>query len=85
MPVLPVDPFMIAQRLGIKAYTANLDERVSGMLVKRPGEDPEIYVNDSDSPNRQRFTCAATPSFFSPCISSTASLGIRRLAAKRLA
>jgi Zn-dependent peptidase ImmA (M78 family) len=58
MPVLPVDPFTIAQRLGIKAYAANLDERVSGMLVKRPGEDPEIYVNASDSSNRQRFTCA---------------------------
>lgn len=55
---LPVDPFMIAQRLGIKAFSAGLDERVSGMLVKRPGEDPEIYVHASDSPNRQRFTCA---------------------------
>ena len=28
------------------------------MLIKRPGEDPEIYVHASDSPNRQRFTCA---------------------------
>jgi Zn-dependent peptidase ImmA (M78 family) len=58
MPVLPVDPFAIAQRLGIKAYSAGLDDGVSGMLVKRPGEDPEIYVHASDSPNRQRFTCA---------------------------
>jgi Zn-dependent peptidase ImmA (M78 family) len=55
---LPVDPFVIAQRLGIKAYAAGLDEGVSGMLIKRPGEDPEIYVHASDSPNRQRFTCA---------------------------
>jgi Zn-dependent peptidase ImmA (M78 family) len=55
---LPVDPFLIAQRLGIKAYTAGLDEGISGMLVKRPGEDPELYVHVSDSPNRQRFTCA---------------------------
>lgn len=54
----PVDPFVIAQRLGIKAYSAGLDEGVSGMLVKRPGEDAEIYVHASDSPNRQRFTCA---------------------------
>ncbi len=28
------------------------------MLVKRRGEDPEIYVHASDSLNRQRFTCA---------------------------
>jgi Zn-dependent peptidase ImmA (M78 family) len=55
---LPVDPFVIAQRLGIKAYSADLDEGVSGMLIQRAGQDPEIYVQASDSPNRQRFTCA---------------------------
>jgi Zn-dependent peptidase ImmA (M78 family) len=25
--------------------------------VKRPGQDPEIYLNSRDSRNRQRFTC----------------------------
>ncbi len=55
---LPVDPFRIAQRLGLKAFSAGLNEGVSGVLVKRPGEDPEIYVHAFDSPNRQRFTCA---------------------------
>jgi Zn-dependent peptidase ImmA (M78 family) len=55
---LPVDPFIVAERLGVKAFSANLDPSVSGMLVKKPGEDPEIYVHASDSPNRQRFTCA---------------------------
>jgi Zn-dependent peptidase ImmA (M78 family) len=55
---LPVDPFKIAQALGIKAYTAGLDDGVSGMLIKRDGQDPEIYVHASDSTNRQRFTCA---------------------------
>jgi Zn-dependent peptidase ImmA (M78 family) len=55
---LPVDPFEIAKNLGIKAYTANLDPGVSGMLIKLAGEDPEIYVEASDSPNRRRFTCA---------------------------
>lgn len=55
---LPVNPFAIAQRLGIKLFTADLDEGVSGILVKRPGQDAEIYVHASDSPNRQRFTCA---------------------------
>ncbi len=55
---LPVDPFTIAQKLGLKAYSANLDNGVSGMLIKRAGEDAEIYVHASDSQNRQRFTCA---------------------------
>jgi Zn-dependent peptidase ImmA (M78 family) len=55
---LPVNPFAIAQRLGIKAFTAGLDEGISGILVKRAGQDAEIYVHASDSPNRQRFTCA---------------------------
>jgi Zn-dependent peptidase ImmA (M78 family) len=55
---LPIDPFEIAKHLGIKAYTANLDPGVSGMLIKLAGEDPEIYVEASDSPNRRRFTCA---------------------------
>src|SRR5690242_8059995 len=55
---LPVDPFAIAQALGIKAFSAPLDQGVSGMLVKRAGEDAEIYVHAADSPNRQRFTCA---------------------------
>ena len=56
--LIPVNPFAIAQRLGLKAFTAGLSEGVSGVLVKRVGEDPEIYVHASDSPNRQRFTCA---------------------------
>jgi Zn-dependent peptidase ImmA (M78 family) len=54
----PVDPIYIAQGLGLKVYTAILDEGVSGMLVKRPGLDPAIYLNKRDSKNRQRFTCA---------------------------
>lgn len=55
---LPVNPFEIAQALGIKAFSAALDGGVSGMLVKRAGEDAEIYVHAADSENRQRFTCA---------------------------
>jgi Zn-dependent peptidase ImmA (M78 family) len=54
----PVDPAKIAEQLGLKVYAAGLDETVSGMLVKRPAQDPEIFLNGSDSKNRQRFTCA---------------------------
>jgi Zn-dependent peptidase ImmA (M78 family) len=55
---VPVDPVHIAQRLGIKVYTADLDRGVAGLLVKKAGQDPEIYLNAFDSPNRRRFTCA---------------------------
>ena len=55
---LPVDPFYIAEVLGITVYVVGLDEGVSGMLRKRSGQDPEIYLQRSDSRNRQRFTCA---------------------------
>jgi len=57
-PPLPVDPIFIAQELGIAVYTATLSDGVSGMLVKRAGEDPQIYLQQSDHRNRQRFTCA---------------------------
>jgi len=56
--LLPVDPVRIAKELGIEVYTAVLDDGVSGMLLKRSNEEPEIYLNRHDHKNRQRFTCA---------------------------
>ena len=55
---LPVDPFEIADRLGLQVIVTWLEPDVSGMLAKRPDQDPEVYVNASDSENRQRFSCA---------------------------
>jgi Zn-dependent peptidase ImmA (M78 family) len=55
---IPVDPIAIAGKLGLKVFTAALEPNVSGMLFMRPGSDPEIYLSQSDSYNRQRFTCA---------------------------
>jgi Zn-dependent peptidase ImmA (M78 family) len=55
---LPIDPFKIAEQLGIKVFRAGLDQGISGMLIKEPAKDPEIYINTADSPSRQRFTCA---------------------------
>lgn len=55
---LPVDPVEIAERLGIRVYTTGLKEGLSGMLLKQPGSDPEIYLNGNDSRRRRRFTCA---------------------------
>jgi Zn-dependent peptidase ImmA (M78 family) len=54
----PVDPVAIARALGIDVRQAMLKTNVSGALVKKIGEDPAILLNASDSPNRQRFTCA---------------------------
>jgi Zn-dependent peptidase ImmA (M78 family) len=55
---LPIDPVFVANRLGISVYDAGIDNSVSGMLVKRAGSDPIIYLNAQDSSNRRRFTCA---------------------------
>lgn len=55
---IPIDPINIAQSLGIGVYLANLDSGVGGLLVKKAGQDPAIYLNKTDSENRQRFTAA---------------------------
>lgn len=54
----PIDPAKIAEHLGVKVYKADLSQTVSGMLIKQPARDPEIFLNGSDSQNRQRFSCA---------------------------
>lgn len=55
---LPVDPVRIAKTFGLKTFNDDLDDEVSGMLVKRKGSDPEILLNREDSRNRRRFTVA---------------------------
>jgi Zn-dependent peptidase ImmA (M78 family) len=55
---LPIDPFSIASTLGLKVMRIPLEPDVSGMLAKYPGQDPEVFVNATDSQVRQRFSCA---------------------------
>lgn len=55
---LPIDPFRIASTLGLKVMRIPLEPDVSGMLAKRPGQDPDVYINVTDSDVRQRFSCA---------------------------
>lgn len=55
---IPVDPVAIARTAGLRVLDAELDEKTLGALVKNPGQDPVILLNQSDSPNRRRFTCA---------------------------
>lgn len=54
----PVDPVEIAHELGLDVWIAPLPDEVSGMLIKREGEPPAIYLNSADPDARQRFTCA---------------------------
>jgi len=54
----PIDPVAIARTAGLRVLEAQLDEKTLGALVKNPGQDPVIVLNESDSENRKRFTCA---------------------------
>jgi Zn-dependent peptidase ImmA (M78 family) len=55
---LPVDPVRIARNLGINVYERRLRPNVYAALVKEEGQDPVILLNEIDSPNRKRFSCA---------------------------
>jgi Zn-dependent peptidase ImmA (M78 family) len=55
---LPVDPVKIGRSFGVRVVERDLDENLSGALVKERGHDPVILLNAVDSSNRKRFTCA---------------------------
>lgn len=55
---IPVDPVAIARAAGLRVLEAELKENTLGALVKQPGQDPTILLNEADSKNRRRFTCA---------------------------
>jgi len=55
---IPVDPVILANKLGIKVSNAVFsDASLSGMIAKR-GASTTLLVNDNDSINRKRFTIA---------------------------
>jgi Zn-dependent peptidase ImmA (M78 family) len=55
--VIPVDPVVIARRLGLSVFSAELGEEVWGMLASgTAGSD--IYLDRDQPPNRYRFSCA---------------------------
>ena len=55
---VPVDPVIIAHRLGIKVVDATLPKHIPVALVKEIGQDPKILLNARDNVNRKRFSCA---------------------------
>jgi len=54
----PIDPVTISLQLGIQVKQATLPEDVSGAIIKKKGSDPVILLEETDSDNRKRFTCA---------------------------
>lgn len=54
----PVDPFKIAEEMGIATKRMFLDDETSGIIVARPETQATIYVEETDTRPRQRFTCA---------------------------
>lgn len=56
--MLPVDPIVIARRLGIRVFEGKLNADVSALIKKEVGEDARVVVNQADSAVRKRFSCA---------------------------
>jgi len=55
---VPVDPAVLANRMGINVATVIFsDNDVSGMM-RKTGDTVRLYINNSDNPYRQRFTVA---------------------------
>lgn len=55
---IPIDPILIAKRMGIKVVEAEFnDPHISG-LIKKNNEGTTIYVKKSDGALRKRFTVA---------------------------
>jgi len=55
---IPVDPAFVARAIGLRVREVELDDDTLGALVKRPNQEALIMLNESDPPNRKRFTCA---------------------------
>ncbi|MGW1713858.1 ImmA/IrrE family metallo-endopeptidase [Streptomyces sp. NPDC002156] len=53
----PIDPRLIAKKLGVLVVPQDMPDDVSGMLMRR-GDEQVIGVNQKHHENRQRFTVA---------------------------
>ncbi|WP_066298897.1 ImmA/IrrE family metallo-endopeptidase [Arthrobacter luteolus] len=54
---LPIDPVVIARRLGAEVFNAQLGNDVIGMIMGDPS-GASIYLDEDQPRNRYRFTCA---------------------------
>jgi Zn-dependent peptidase ImmA (M78 family) len=55
---IPVDPVLLAKRLGIKVHNAVFSEDNIAGMVRRKGSDILMLVKETDPPFRKRFTIA---------------------------
>lgn len=55
---LPVNPVIIAKRLGAQVFDANLPFDVSGIYRKDADGTEKIYLDTDDNLTRRRFSCA---------------------------
>jgi Zn-dependent peptidase ImmA (M78 family) len=53
----PVDVYVLAERLGVQVVRTNMNQDVSGMLL-RDGDALTVGLNRRQAPQRQRFTLA---------------------------
>jgi Zn-dependent peptidase ImmA (M78 family) len=53
----PVDVDRVARKLGLRIACADLGDGVSGVLISK-GDSSDVIVQESDPPNRRRFTIA---------------------------
>lgn len=54
----PVDPFVIARRMGIYVYTADSPTKYGFEICPEEGARISLYVDDMDNPVRARANCA---------------------------
>lgn len=52
------DPYELCRHLDIAVYETPMPDGSSGMIVKREGENAEIFIESDDAATRRRFTAA---------------------------
>lgn len=55
---VPVDVDAVARGLGLIVTRERLAPDLSGLLIRQPGQQPVVGVNNAHHPRRQRFTVA---------------------------
>ncbi len=55
---LPIDPVLVANRLGITVSNAKFSEDSCAALIAKRGHSTRIFVEQSDPPYRKRFSIA---------------------------
>jgi len=55
---LPVDPFKIANQLGMEVQITSLKDGISGAIIADGKSSPKILIEAAESYGRKTFTCA---------------------------